>query len=351
MSDTVLAQKQIYLDALPDTYDKSEGTVVVDLATAQAMANEAFFINLQALKDSLDYRIATGSDLTTLALNFGIERKQATYSAGTVTITGAEGTTVPKGFIFANDTVEYSLDASTLIGVGGSVNATVTCTTVGTTGNTPANTIVNIPVSMIGVTGVTNALAFSNAQDEETDTDLRSRIDYALLYPATSGNANHYFQWALEVNGVGGARVIVKPTGAGSMQVAIVDTNNDTASQALIDAVYAYIIENRPATSGTLDVVSATPLNIDVAVTGVTIDATSGLSESQVLSGIVANLTEYVNAFAIDATEVPYVGIARTVIQTAGVASYIGLTLNGGTASIPVTGINIPKANSITAAV
>jgi len=351
MSDIILDQKKKFLDALADTYDKTEGTVLNDLATANAISNEHFYIEWANLKDSLDYRVATGSDLTTLALNFGIYRKEASYAEGYVTFNGTAGTTIPKSFVVANDTVEYTTDAPALLDATGAVTTLVTATVAGTVGNTPANTIVNIPISMVGLNSVTNGLSFSDAQNEETDKDLRDRIDYSLRYPATSGNANHYFQWASEVSGVGGVRVIVKPLGAGSMKIAIVDTNNDTAQTPLIDSVYNHIIEHRPATSGVLEVVSATPLNIDVAVTGVTIDNTSGLGTQEVLDAIIANITVYVNSFAMDATEVPYVGVVKVVIQTDGVANYTGLTLNGSNASVPIVGIEIPKANSITATV
>ena len=349
MSEIILEQKQTFLDALADTYDKTEGTVLNDIATANAIANEKFYIEWENLKGSLDYRVATGEDLTSISLNFGIYRNPASYAVGYVTITGIEGTTVPLGFVFANDTLEYTLNAPAYIDATGAVTALVTATEVGTVGNTPANTIINIPISMTGVIEVINAISFSDATDEEVDDDLRERIDSSLRYPSTSGNANHYFEWATEVTGVGGARIIVKPTGAGSMRVAIVDANNDTAQQALIDSVYNHIAEVRPATSGVLEVVSATPLTIDVAVTGVTIDTSSGLSSQEVLDAIIANITSYVNSFAMDASEVPYVGVVKVVIQTEGVSNYTGLTLNGNNLSIPITGIEVPKANTITA--
>jgi uncharacterized phage protein gp47/JayE len=351
MADVVAEQKQAFLDAMSDLYDKSEGTVISDIATANAIANSVFYNRLNALEDSLDYRVATGDDLTDLAVNFGLYRKLASYATGVVTLTGVEGTSIPKGFIVASDTVEYALDSTVIIGATGTVDAPVTATEVGTIGNTAENTITKIPISLTGLSSVNNALAFADAQDEETDTALRNRIDTSLRYPATSGNKNHYYMWAMEVSGVGGARVIVKPLGAGSMRIAIVNTDNDVAPQTLIDSVEEYILEERPATSGVLEVVSATPLNIDVAVTGITIDASSGLSESEVLASIIENVTKYINYFPIDATEVPYVGVAREVIKTEGLSNYTNLTVNSGTSSIPITGIEIPKANSITATV
>jgi len=351
MSDLVTEQKQIFLDAMSDAYDKSEGTVINDIASANALANEHFYLEWDKIEASLDYRVAEGDDLTDLSINFGIYRKEASLATGYVTLSGTVGASIPQGFVVSSDTVEYILDSVAVIEASGTVIAPITAKTEGIIGNAIANTIVNIPISITGLDSVTNELEIADAQDKETDDQLRKRIDDSLRYPATSGNANHYYEWATEVSGVGGARIIVKPTGAGSMRVAIVNISNDVAPQTLLDDVYDHILEERPATSGVLEVVSATPLSIDVAVTGVTIDTSSGLSESQVLDAIIDNLTQYVNTFPMDATEVTYIGVVKVVIQTEGVANYTGLTLNGGAVSIPITGIEIPKANNITATV
>ena len=351
MANLVSDQKQIFLDAMSDAYDKAEGTVINDLATANALANENFYLEWDKLEKSLDYRVAEGQDLTDIAVNFGIYRKLASYASGFVTLTGTAGASIPKDFVVSSDTVEYSLDSVAVLDATGTIIAPITAKVTGIVGNTLANTIVNIPISIVGLDSVTNDLAIADAQDEETDELLRKRIDDSLRYPATSGNAYHYYEWATEVSGVGGARVIVKPTGAGSMRIAIVNTSNDVAPQTLLDDVEAHILAERPATSGILEVVSATPLNIDVDITGVTIDTASGLSQSQVLNDIIANVTTYVNTFPMDATEVTYIGVVKVVIQTDGVANYTGLTINGATSSIPITGIEIPKANLITATV
>ena len=344
-------QKQIFLDAMSDIYDKAEGTVINDIATANALANEHFYLEWDKVEKSLDYRVAEGDDLTDIAVNFGIYRRASSFASGYVSLSGTIGALIPKDFVVASDTVEYILDNTAVIEASGTVITAITAKSDGTIGNTVANTIINIPISISGLDSVTNELEIADAQDKETDEQLRKRIDDSLRYPATSGNAYHYYKWATEVSGVGGARIIVKPTGAGSMRVAIVNIDNDTAPQTLLDDVYDHILEERPATSGILEVVSATPLNIDVSVTGVTIDTAIGLSESQVLEAIIANVTLYVNTFPMDATEVTYIGVVKEVIQTEGVANYTGLTLNGATSSIPITGIEIPKANSITATV
>jgi len=350
-NEIVKRQKKLFLDALPNTYDKSEGTVIVDFATANALANEMFFILLENIKTSLDYRVATGEDLTSLSVNFGIYRKLATYSKGYITFKGVSGTSIPLGFTVASDKEEYKTTNIGLIGATGTVDILVTCKHEGSIGNAPVNSIKNIPISLVGLDTVNNNTAFSDGANVESDIDLRERVDYSLRYPATSGNKNHYFLWTMEVAGVGGARIIVKPSGAGSMKVAIVDNQNGTAQQPLIDAVKENILNKRPSTSGTLEVVSATPKDINVSVTGVTIDSSAGRSEAEVLADIIKNVTDYINLFSLEATEVPYVGIVKEVILTSGVANYTGLTLNGANVSIPITGIEIPRAKTITATV
>ena len=350
-TEIINKQKKLFLEALPNTYDKSEGTVIVDFATANALANEHFYIEIENLRASLDYRVSEGESLTDLALNFGIYRKEATFAEGVVTFSGNAGASIPVNFIVSSDTSDYATTSVTIVSPSGTVDANIVAIESGTVGNAPVGTINKMPISINGINSVINGTTLDNAIDTESDEDLRARIDFSLRYPPTSGNVNHYYKWATEVSGVGGARIIVKPSGAGSMRVAIVGVDNETAPQNLIDAVEENIYLQRPATSGTLEVVSATPLNIDVAVTGVTLDSSAGISISQLLADIITNITEYVNSFPLDATAVTYIGVTKRVVLTEGLADYVNLTLNGGTASVPITGIELPKANAITATV
>ena len=80
----------------------------------------------------------------------------------------------------------------------------VVCTTAGIVGNVGVNSITKMPVTISGVTSVTNATPTSGGYDEEVDNDLRERTYSKIRTPGTSGNINDYRNWALSVEGVGG---------------------------------------------------------------------------------------------------------------------------------------------------
>ena len=82
--------------------------------------------------------------------------------------------------------------------------------------------------------------------DEEDTEDFRDRLLFQLQRPATSGNADHYRQWAREVAGVGDALVLPLHQGPGTVKVLVVDEDRTPAKPALLDEVFAHIEEERP---------------------------------------------------------------------------------------------------------
>ena len=102
---------------------------------------------------------------------------------------------------------------------------------VGTSCNVDAGTITKIPVSIYGVSAVTNKAAAYDGFDEETDAELLERLLFKVRQPATSGNKNHYIIWATNVDGVGGVKVLPLWNGNGTVKVIITDAENEIASE------------------------------------------------------------------------------------------------------------------------
>lgn len=57
--------------------------------------------------------------------------------------------------------------------------------------------------------------------------------------PPTSGNGYQYRQWAMEVAGVGSAKVVELPGGPGTVGVTLVDSNDRAPSEEIVEAVTA----------------------------------------------------------------------------------------------------------------
>lgn len=106
----------------------------------------------------------------------GTTRQPATPAIGKVAFAGTEGTVIPASSLVATQSgIQYTTDAEIIIDATGTAIADITAVQGGTAGNVPANAITVIPVSISGVTSVTNPEPTYGGQNEETDEALRER--------------------------------------------------------------------------------------------------------------------------------------------------------------------------------
>jgi uncharacterized phage protein gp47/JayE len=107
----------------------------------------------------------------------------------------------------------------------------------------------------------------------ENDADYLARLlDYIRMPPA-GGNKYDYEKWAEEVDGVHAAYAFPLAQGPESVDVVIVanaaTTGSEIPSQALIDAVSAYIADVRPVGARFVRVLAPTVVSQAVTMTGV----------------------------------------------------------------------------------
>lgn len=249
------AIRQRMLDALPDDLNKTEGDyiwdsidpVAIELAQAAIWAQEVLRRGFAST--------TFGNYLDLRCEEHGITRKAAVKATGTaakgnpLTIYGTNGTVVAKGFkaatpadaITNTPSVEFVTTADCTIGPGGSVTVDIEASEAGARGNVPAGAINVVVTPVAGVTGVTNAAAITGGADTEDDASLLGRYLAKVRNPSAGGNKADYINWAEEVAGVGGVSVVPVKYGNGTVSIAIIDTNKQPASQALIDQVQNYI--------------------------------------------------------------------------------------------------------------
>ena len=100
----------------------------------------------------------------------------------------------------------------------------------GAKGNVAAGAITIIPMSIPGITRVTNAAATYDGFGEETDDELRERLLFKVRQPATSGNMNDYIEWGTSVEGVGTSPSYRSGIGNGTVKLLVTDSNGQPAS-------------------------------------------------------------------------------------------------------------------------
>ena len=238
------------LKQVPDEFDKSEGGFVWDMTypTAIEKAQIAQYLIPEALR-AMFPMWAQGQMLDMHAANRGMERKAAQTAHVQVVFTGTEGAKAPRGTVVstlpASD--EQSIAFTTLEDCtisDGEASVEAEALTAGLTGNVAAGSICRLDAPVSGITSVNNPQAAQGGVDEESDELLRQRI---VEFDAVQGrnfvgSIADYRRWALEVGGVGGAKVLQATDDSGIVTIIITDATGGSASDELCQAVSDHIM-------------------------------------------------------------------------------------------------------------
>ena len=211
----------------------------------------------------------------------------------------------------------------------------------------------------VNLTGLTSyhSEAAVGGTDAESDAALLSRIRERVQRPPTSGNGYQYRQWALEVAGVGSAKVVELPGGPGTVGVTLVDSNGRAPSEEIVEAVEAHIGEERPV-GAAVTVAAATEREVTVAAQ---VSLTGGAGAGAVqdafraaLAGYLHTLIEgkYGTVYYKPADDQPYTLLYNRVLalllNVDGVENFASLTVNGGTADVTIQAGEIPVLGEVT---
>lgn len=308
-----------------------------------------FWEGLQALRAQVPISFVdetSGRFLDKNAAGYGITRKPGTAASVTLTFTGSAGTTIPAGTLcVTQDGLGFATDEALTLGETGSGTVTATADAVGTAYNVLAGAIISMQQAVSGVTSLTNEEAAVGGTDPETDAALFARLDAYKKTPPTSGNEQHYHQWALEVNGVGAASVIRCWDGPGTVKVIIADMALRPVEEELRAEVAAYIETQRPVTAE-VTVESAAGVPVEVSVTVETDGTVSKLNTEKELT---EQLVEYLGSIAFtEGAEVVYNRVLALVMGLPGVTDCADLLVGGGTANVLLDANEIPMLGTVT---
>ncbi len=308
-----------------------------------------FWEGLQALRAQVPISFVdetSGRFLDKNAAGYGITRKPGTAASVLLTFIGSAGTTIPAGTLCVTQNgLGFATDEALTLDESGRGTVTATADAVGTAYNVPAGAIVSMQQAVSGVTSLVNEAAAAGGTDPETDTALFARLDAYKKTPPTSGNEQHYHQWALEVNGVGAASVIRCWDGPGTVKVIIADMALRPVEEELRAEVAAYIETQRPVTAE-VTVESAAGVPVTVSVTVTTDGTVSKLNTEKELT---ERLVEYLGSIAFtEGAEVVYNRVLALVMGLPGVTDCADLLVGGGTDNVPLDANEIPMLGTVT---
>lgn len=287
---------------------------------------------------------------------FNIIRRAGTKASCDITLMGDSGTVIPQGSIFLTATgLKFSLTDSVTIPADGTATGELVAEDVGTAYNIEAGALVSMYVNVPGLASYANKAA-SGGTDQESDAALYQRIKERRQKPINGANGWQYRAWAMEVAGVGEAKVVELADGAGTVGVSVVDSLLQPASSDIVEAVQAHLDKLRPVgATVTVDAPQKLAISLEAAVV-----ISSATTAEAVETEMTARMEEYLaglirakyGAVYYDPEEdLPYTVIYNRILALLltieGVENSTTLTLNGGTADLTVAAGSVPTVGTV----
>ena len=356
LADTFNAIMARIMQRLPDRYDKREGSTTWDIIAGVALEIANEYVNINTILD-LGFVVTTsGGYLDYHATEVGITRLNATKSKGVLTISGDNDTIIPKGSKFGNEVqigvspIEFETDNEVTIS-GGVANPNITAVVAGIDSNLIITTGITRQITIIaGITSLFNPGATTGGADAETDDELKARILRRVRQPSHGGNVGDYELWAAQASeDVGKIGIDPLGSGAGTVDVYILQRDNTVAPAALILVVQNYI---KPATGD----IARAPIGADVTVASATLDTVNVNVDISALPGftiadVILDVTAAIEKFLEDlpiGQDVLFYEVATTIQGVVGVNTMNTFTVDGGAIDVAIAATDKAMPGTIT---
>lgn len=335
--------KKSILERMETTLEKREGSFLDHLVGPVALEIWKAYQSMNALVPIAYVDETSGLYIDKRCAEYGITRKEGTKARAEITLTGTSGTMVPRGTAFlSEDGLEFDLLEEVRL-ADGTGSGTVEAKEAGSAYNVHESELTQMVVTLSGLSGWSNGEA-SGGSNAETDGALVERLYSFLQRPATSGNVYHYERWAMEVNGVGAARVTPLWNGPGTVKVLLAGPEMEPVAESVAAAAAEHIEEVRPI-GANVTVQSAEGLTIHVACSVVT---DGSVTKQQVRSTLEDKLKAYLKELAFAQETVLYNRVAFLLMNVPGVTDFTQLLLNGTTGNVPIGAEQVPVVGEVT---
>lgn len=329
-SETYEAILRRALQRVDSDLDQREGAVIYDaIAPLAAELAQAYI----ALGWTLDQGFAPTADAAYLerrAAEFGFAPTEATPAI----LRGEFSREITLGDRFALGEFVYKATARLDGGYA------MTCETPGRMGSSALGDL--LPITHIqGLEWARLTAVLEPGTDREETEHFRARFLSRLREPATSGNAYHYKQWALETPGVGAVRVLPLWAGPGTVKILVADVDRQPAGAPLLDLVAKHVETVRPLGAA---VTVAAPVLLNVSVTATIILAPgAGRSLGQIQEDFAKAATEYLEGVVFEQNYISLSVLGSLLMGVAGVREYNALLLNGKAENLTLTDAQVPR--------
>lgn len=326
---------QRMLDAVPDTIDKREGSVVYDALAPAAIELQNLYIELDVVLNQTFVDTATGEYLERRCAERGITKKDASsvIVQGVFTPSGVD----VDGKRFRSGDYTYVSDAT----------GKLTCETAGTAPNGNMGDL--IPIDYIeGLETARISEILILGEDREDDEALRAKFFLTIAEPAFGGNPADYKEKTKAIEGVSACKVTPVWNGGGTVLLTVLGANYTVPTGTLVSKVQTEI--NGIAPIGHVVTVKgavATTINVTSKITyenGWSWESSGGYIE-QAIDAYFAEL-----AATWDENENLIVRVSQLesrILSCAGVLDIQDTAINGVTNYIQLDSDKIPARGSV----
>lgn len=256
------------LERVNAKFDKREGSIIWDALAPAAVEFENFYYLLTAVLNEVFADTASRRYLIRRCAERGITPKQASYATVRAEFTPTD-VEIPVDSRFSHEDYNYIVTEKVSDGV-----YLLQCETIGTEVNGVTGQL--IPISYIESleTAYITQVVIPGEDEEDTET-LRNRYMTSLQAEDFGGNRLDYENKVLSISGVGAVKIYSGSewNGGGTVKIVIVDSNNNSPSEELVDKVQdiidpacATVTENGKAGDGSGDGIA--PIGHFVTVVG-----------------------------------------------------------------------------------
>lgn len=315
------------LERVTSNIDKREGSLIYDAIAPCSFQLAQFYFEMINMIDLIMPDTAVAEYLDREFAQFGVLRKRATNAIRKVNTNSV----IEVGTRWELNGLVYKITAKHTDTLYSAI-----CETKGVIGNIDTGVLTSLD-NVSSVIATLGAIE-TTGTDEESDDDFRKRALTMLRRPSTSGNVNHYKQWALEVNGIGDAKVFPLWNGPGTVKVVIVNSEKHPASEELVDSTKDHIEKVRPI-GAEVTVVSGVAKQIN---TSAEVVLAPGYRLQDVIDQFKEVITEYFKSIAFSLSYVSYAKIGTMLLNVEGVLDYSLLKINNVVTNISLNEEEIP---------
>lgn len=328
------------MDKVPEDLDKREGSIIFNTLAPVALELAFGYSQLSHFLDCAFPDTDTPVEYIEKRANEeGIKRKQPNKAIkkGYFYNSDKKPLDIPIGSRFSIDKINFKATEKIDNGI-----YKMQCEEFGSCGNIPSGNL--IPIDYIEDLSIAElGEIISEGLDMETGEDLYNRYLEKIQKPITSGNPNHYKQWAKEVPGVGDAKPVPLWNGPGTVKVVTIDSNKKAPSKELLDKVFKHIEEVRPV-GPKVTIVGVTEKQINVTTK---LTLANGFNIGQVQQEFLKLLDKYLKDITFKLTYVSIARIGNILLNTLGVLDYTDLKINNSTVNLGLEDEEIPILGTV----